>query len=123
MEDIKKIIEEDRKQRALDTKLKHYAGRDYATPRCVEISRVDFEDHEDIYSLIKALTQLSEYEIIKIIEVETYYSSRISGFAAYRMETPEEIEERINGYIRDFSKDENRRRAEYERMKREFGDA
>jgi hypothetical protein len=110
----------------IDKLIANYAGLDYAKPRCLEVASISFDDYSTIEELIEGLTTFkSEHAsaTIKPEERETDYSSCVVGFMAVRAETEDETAARIEGYKQQVLEQQAQRRSQYERMKREFGDA
>lgn len=110
----------------LEQLIASYAGRNYAEPRKITVDTIDFEDHDDLDGLIAALTLFKEKNVgmtFSSRERESDYSSYVIGFDAERMETSQEVSVRVERYRLEVLDRKTKRRAEYERMKREFGDA
>lgn len=104
-------------------RLAQYAGKDYAKPRTVEVEEVylgsEFETFDELLSGLLAFRERNAGHILTLENPNTEYTS----VTARRLETPQETAGRIEGYREKIRAKDAARRAEYERMKREFGDA
>lgn len=103
-----------------------YAGENYAKPKRVEVAGLDLLD-EDFSSIDDAIEQLvvfkNKYASINIdceFERGGYEEYGKAEFKAYRFETPDEVEKRVDGYRQYVRQCEAKRRQQYEQMKREF---
>lgn len=106
--------------------LRVYGGKNYAEPRTLILDSIGFEDHWLIDDLIQALSDFRQKHAgctIKAIERDSIYAS---GYRAERLESPAEVEKRVAALRKQFDQipkeGVERRRAEYYRLKREFGD-
>lgn len=128
---LEKMISDSRKGMDIEREIAVHAGRDYAKRRNVVVDNILFEDIDNLNDddgpdrLIEAITEFKANNpcmTFQTLEGGDHYDIFV-GFEAIRSETPEEVSARIDGYRKYVLQREAVRRAEYERMKREFGDA
>ncbi len=97
-----------------------WAGSNYAKPRKIT---VDSNDLDELIAALVAFKKKNAGMTFSRRERETDCSSYLIGFDAERLETPQEVSVRVEGYRQHVLGNQTRRRQEYERLKREFGDA
>jgi hypothetical protein len=111
----------------IEQELIAYAGKNYAKLRRVKVAEIDVFDFIDIDDLTEALIAFRQKysDLIITSEIDKFANEESSEarFTAFRMETPTEVETRIEKWRLEIIARETQRRMEYEKMKREFGDA
>lgn len=106
----------------LEREIIAYAGPKYAEPRSVDVASLDLFDFEDINDLIEAVIAFrAEHANLEIVSDFEKYDGAEAVFRAYRSETPQEVATCVEGYRLCVMNKMAQRKAEYERMKREFG--
>lgn len=102
-----------------------YAGQDYKKPKRIGVACVDIDSDDTIDKLMTKLTIFKMKVDGSEIENEERYleegGSVLTGYRAYRMETAEEVNQRVADYLQSMLEMEVRRsahdRLEYERLK------
>jgi hypothetical protein len=117
---------------AEDADLVCYAGAGYSRPRRLCVESLSFSDYDTPGELASALNAFSIASVNAGAAIEVKDSeladchSYMSGFSSFRNETAEEVADRVASYRvavqRRAQEDAQRRRADYERLKREFSD-
>jgi hypothetical protein len=98
-----------------------YAGSDYAEPKEVEVGTLHPDSYESIDDLIDALVAFRDAHARGRFERQDSWEGDAFWFIASRMETPEETAARVQEYRRLALERIAGRRAQYERLRREFG--
>lgn len=114
----------------IEREMAAYAGRDYAARRRIKVDEYDMIDAGEGKTIDAVIAELNEFRIKNAAhEIEGEFDRGWDGdrdtarFAAYRFETDAELAARIDEYRQYVIRRQAQRRAEYEHMKREFGDA
>lgn len=107
---------------AIEARLRAYAGNDYAEPRKVAVDEFLFTTSDTLDELPELLIEFREkyaHLTIELIDFEVNDEELgemafNNGFAAVRMETPEEVMARVAKYARTMKDGETERRLHYE---------
>lgn len=104
--------------------IKHY-GPDYAKPREVLADEFDLTERREIEDIIDDIDAFKSKNAGCRVVAEFYHwdDHTEAGYKAWRMEDPEETAERIRGYCMAIYQALIQRKAEFDLLKQEFGDA